>query len=127
MNDGQVQTSGGCVTWPEGPPATIEEATGPNPKPMGDPHAHPTQEAAERCFYAYELNRLREHQGPDDDQHRCEWISTIDGERCPNWTSRWLDGWLLTAMSWLCDEHRTASHWGMLHPFEPSIQIAASW
>lgn len=127
MNDGRISTSGGCVTWPEGQPETIEEAVGPNRKPIGEPHAHETREEAERCFYDYEAGRLREHSGPEAERHRCEWAHTVTGTRCENWTSKWLEPRLLGGMSWLCDEHRTAWHWRALHPFTPNISITASW
>src|SRR5258705_13275579 len=59
MNDGHIRTAGGCVTWPEGEPLTIEDAIGPNRKPVGEPHSPPSREEAERCYWHWEPGKVQ--------------------------------------------------------------------
>jgi hypothetical protein len=122
MNDGRIWTSGGCVTWPDGEP-TMEQAISGKGIKSGTPHAHDTKEEAERCFYDYEAARLRETGAPKDqahDLHRCEFPG------CAEWTSQGLTGHLLGDAD-LCDAHRNAEGWRVVHPFSPGISITASW
>jgi hypothetical protein len=119
MNDGRIRTAGGCVTWPEGEPVTIEDALGPNPKPMGPPHSHATKEEAERCHWRYELGKVRLERldlGTLRQRGRC------DVPECPNWEDSracWPDGYRVDA---LCEEHATVETVIALHPFEAGMQ-----
>ena len=127
MNDGIVHTSGGCVTWPQGAPVTIEDSIGPSAKPMGEPHSHPTREAAERCFWEYEAVRLRPFASDPDTQRRCQYTDPrMAVPSCPNWTSKGLSARLLGEAD-LCDAHCDADGWRSVHPFEPGVSITASW
>lgn len=120
MNDGVIHTTGGCVTWPEGEPTTIADSLGPNPKPMGEPHAHPTREDAERCFYDHESTHLLETSMGNDVQRRCQYPT------CENWTSKGLEARHLGDAD-LCDAHRNADGWRSAHPFHADISITSSY
>lgn len=126
MNDGEVRTEPCCWTWPEGEPRTVDEATGPNPKPLGEPHSHATREEAERCFYDYELRHLREGRIRDDEQRRCEFVGA-DGVRCGRWTSAFLEAKHLMHLTFLCRAHRTPESVAAVHPFHPNIRISSSY
>lgn len=128
MNDDRVWTSGGCRVVTGDTRSDVEVLNG---APMPESatialHAHETREEAERCFYDHEVQKLREHSLGDDEQHRCDWIAE-DGERCTNWTNKWLEGHLIGHLTFLCDEHRDAAHWQQVNPFVPGIRITASW
>lgn len=120
MNDGRISTAGGCVTWPEGPPLTVEEAIGPDRKPMGEPHAHETREEAERCHWHWELGRVRLEQldlATLRERRRC------DVSECPEWEdyrTRWHDGYRTDS---LCTFHATHQTVVELHPFVPGMQV----
>lgn len=91
-------------------------------------HVHPTREDAERCFYDHELTRLVPVGLRDqDEQRQCAWRNSGTGARCGASTRVGLLSNMFGGPTWLCDEHRTPSYWGLLHPFEPGIEITASW
>lgn len=115
-NDGKVYTYSSCLTWPEGEPTSAEDK-----KPLGESHRHASAEEAERCFYDYELGRLREI--TTTSAHRCRGPHEPDAP----WTDKALESSLLLDIVFLCDEHRTRETYAEIHPFRPGIRISASW
>lgn len=101
MNDGRIWKSPPCTEHEDG---------------------HPSEEEAERHFYAHELGRLRETSLGWDAQVRCE------APGCREWTERGLVGIrYFTTPIYLCRAHRSRKVVEALHPYVEGLEIWASW
>jgi len=85
------------------------------PPCSGHKDGHETAEQAVLHFFSYEAEHLTEHEIAADTQHRCEWVSTVDNQRCPNWTTKWLEARHWGGHQFLCDEHRIPTNWAYLN------------
>lgn len=139
MRDGSVWAVGYCGGWNDWTPeqaarvgmpmaalqADLEKKDGPfREKFHTDGHA--TKEEAERCFYEYCLDRVREAEIASA-QYRCRF--PLESGQCGAWTSKALESPGYSGCfepTFLCDDHRTREGLRAVRPFHPGLCLIHS-